>query len=432
MSEPKDRRIFLGMPGYGAISAPAARGFYKAVELPDTLTCCYRPGSLLAQNFNALWCMALNFVHAGEQIDYFAMQHADIGPEIHWLDKLINELERKDLDILGVAVPIKDGHGTTSLAIDGDDYWRPKCRLTMHELFRLPATFTSDDIGGRLLLNTGLWVCRFDPQWVKKVHFTINDRIAFDQASNNYHAEVEPEDWFFSRLCHELGLKIGATRIVRLIHQGEVPFSNTQPYGDQFDKAALSESIIPDKVNHWRFPFDVDGWLGVQEGEALAELAKGKRVVEIGSWCGRSTICLAQTANCVWAVDTFDGKGTPEPRDTRGEFRANMRRYGVQDCVVDLTDTDTIPNGGADLAFIDGAHDYEAVKADIERCLPLLAPDGLLAFHDYREKPGEFDGRWDEGVTLAVRDLVSAGAELLSTHDTLAVVRPPAAVTLEV
>ena len=36
-----------------------------------------------------------------------------------------------------------------------------------------------------------------------------------------------------------------------------------------------------------------------------------------------------------------------------------------------------------DFIYIDGAHDYDSVKQDIELALPLLKPRGILAGHDY-------------------------------------------------
>lgn len=157
--------------------------------------------SLLAQCFNGLWCKALNAQAEGKQVDYFAMQHSDVEPCDGWLDLLIDEMESKDLDVLGVAIPIKDNRGITSIAIgEPGDNWRVKCRLSLREIHSLPVTFTSDDIGGQLLLNTGLWVCRFDPKWNTQIHFEINDRIVYDSKSKCYRAQVEPEDWFFSRL----------------------------------------------------------------------------------------------------------------------------------------------------------------------------------------------------------------------------------------
>jgi hypothetical protein len=239
-------RTFIGMPGYGKQTADAGRGLWRARADMSNVAIEYRCGSLLAANFNALWCSALNIVHRGEHLSYFAMLHDDIGPAEGWLDVLIQELEANDLDVLGVAVPIKDHKGMTSLAIDGDGTWLPKCRLSLHEVLQLPETFTSEDVGGNLLLNTGCWVCKFDPEWARKVRFTINDRIVFNKATDQYESQVEPEDWYFSRLCHELGLKIGATRKVRLLHRGETDFNNYSDWGTQaFDRSYVSESQLP-------------------------------------------------------------------------------------------------------------------------------------------------------------------------------------------
>jgi hypothetical protein len=438
-----DRHVFVGMPGYGHLTASAARGFWRATRLPDRQVWYqYHEGSLLAANFNALLVTALNLVRQGRRIDYFAMQHADVEPQDWWLDTLIDEMEAGSLDVLGVVVPIKDTHGLTSLALDrpDGDPWRPYARLTMKEVFRLPETFTSEDIGHPLLLNTGLWAWRFDPAWLDKgLHFTINDRIVYSTTAEAYVAQCEPEDWNFSRQLHRLGLRIGATRKVRVTHRGDMAFSNGHPWGDQdHDAAWIDATPLPEPPpDRFIFPDDIDGWLLPSEGEALAGLARGKDVLEIGSYCGLSTICMARTADFVVAVDTHDGRGTPTPKNTIDELCSNLSRYGVLGNVDVLRGTfadlakpangesaalgEHWYPGGFDLAFIDGAHDLASVQNDIACALPLLAPGGLLAFHDYR-----CDGHPD--VTVAVDLLLEQGGELLSLTDSLAVVRPPAAV----
>ncbi len=241
------KRAFLGMPGYGDVSSGAARGFYRASS--GTLAVCrdYQEGSLLAANMNKLWCAALNDAHAGNPPDYFAMQHTDIQAEDFWLDTLVEELEAQDLDVLGVVVPIKDSLGLTSTALDrpDGDPWNPLCRLTMAEVYRLPETFTSEDVGYPLLLNTGLWVCRFAEAWAKDVHFTVNDRILLG-GDGRYGHQVEPEDWFVSRRFHALGLRVGCTRKVAVGHKGPRIHGNQKPWGDwTFDEQALTRSLIP-------------------------------------------------------------------------------------------------------------------------------------------------------------------------------------------
>lgn len=417
------KRVCLGMPGYGNITGGAARGFFRASRRHE-VALRMEASSLLAFNFNILWCWALNEARAG-RCDYFAMQHSDIEPEEFWLDALIEELDETGLDVLGVVAPIKGVTGTTSTALarpDGND-WRVHCRLTMKEVYRLPATFTSDDVGHPLLLNTGLWVCKFDEAWARKCHFEINDRIV-TTPDGTYVPENEPEDWHFSRQLHELGLKVGCTRNVELGHRGEMVYGNTNGWGEQaFDRAYLSGSVVPPVP--W-FPDDVEGWLSEQEGRELARLAEGKDVLEVGSYCGKSAVCLAQKARSVTCVDPFDGRATPNPGTTLDKFLKAIKRHDVMDRVSMLVGTSAevlpkLPPESFDFVFVDGAHDRASVETDIRLARELLRPGGLIAFHDYR-RPG------DPGVTDAVDTLISGGGELLGRFDSLAVVRPPATV----
>ena len=79
-----DRRIVLGMPGYGKQTAAAGRGFWRASADMRSVWNYYQAGSLLACNFNQLWCLALNLQRQGERVDYFAMLHDDVAPEDFW------------------------------------------------------------------------------------------------------------------------------------------------------------------------------------------------------------------------------------------------------------------------------------------------------------------------------------------------------------
>lgn len=434
------RRVLLGMPGYSGITSGASQSFWvctsgrtriggKAVTLEVDRQ--YQGGSLLAMCFNRLWCWALNDSHKGGKVDYFAMLHSDVEPEVYWLDKLIAEMERCDYDVLSAVVPLKDPNGITSTALarpDGDP-WRPLCRLTMKEVYDLPETFDESHTGHPLLLNTGCWVCRFENVSQHGMHFTINDRIIFDKKADEFVAEVESEDWNFSRQCNAAGLKLGATRKIGLHHVGNAHFSNQAAWGEQyFDSALVRQSQVkPQPAKEYVFPHYVDGWLLPEEGAALSELSRGKRVLEIGSYCGKSTICIAQTAEHVVAVDPHDGRGTFRPRETRQEMLKNLRDFGLADKVTIVHPDEFVPEewGPFDVGFVDGAHDYGSVQQDNDKLRRCLNPDGIIAFHDYRVKPGDVDSRWDPGVTQSVDELISDGGELLAIHGTIAVVRPP-------
>lgn len=180
----------------------------------------------------------------------------------------------------------------------------------------------------------------------------------------------------------------------------------------------------------WVFPHDVRGWLLECEGRKLAELASGKRVLEIGSFCGRSTVCIAQTAESVVCIDPFTGAGTSDRRDTLAEFEHNITSFGVGEKVEAFQGTTGeiapgLPSDSFDLVFIDGAHDFNSISLDVAAAERLLKPGGLIAFHDYRETPGDFDGREDPDVREAVKAYVKAGAELIETAGSVAVIKPP-------
>lgn len=169
-----------------------------------------------------------------------------------------------------------------------------------------------------------------------------------------------------------------------------------------------------------RFPADVRGWLLEDEGRALHEWARGRRVLEVGSFCGRSTICLAQSAVEVVSVDPHDGRGTGAPCFTLGEFRQNLARYGVTYTVTEIVgplESATL-EGTFDAAFIDAAHDYASVVRDIENACGALRPGGDLAFHDYW--PG------DPGVVRAVNELAASGWRITSTVARVAFLSPAA------
>lgn len=231
MEEP---RIFLAMPAYGPVEPEAAFAFYvRATEYPGRTI--YPPpakASLLANLFNAIWLQALqtrDMVGA----THFAMLHADVEPATNWLDTLHSEIERLAADVVSVVIPIKDGRGLTSTAIErpGGDLWEQQQRLTMREVLTLPETFGPDDVGGRrLLVNTGCWICDLRKPWVDRVEFRIQDRIGTGPDGTRK-AQCIPEDWDFSCQVQDAGGKVYATRKVKALHLGSTKFGNDRPWG---------------------------------------------------------------------------------------------------------------------------------------------------------------------------------------------------------
>lgn len=242
--------IYLGMPNTGTMTNGAASGFHRSTRRQDHhVELLTLASSLPTGNMNRLWCHAMNVARNG-RVDFFAMQHSDIEPPEYWLDTAIDELMAHGLDVLGVVAAIKDPRGLTSTAIahPSGDPWRIQNRLTMSEVYRLPETFTSDDVGGPVLINTGLWVCKFDMEWAPRVFFTVNDRIMIDRKTGEYIPQIEPEDWFFSRILHELGLRVGCTRKIEVRHRGDIAYGNAEPWGsDPFDRQWSEQSFLDER-----------------------------------------------------------------------------------------------------------------------------------------------------------------------------------------
>lgn len=132
--------------------------------------------------------------------------------------------------------------------------------------------------------------------------------------------------------------------------------------------------------------------------DAAAQVRPPGRIVEIGSFHGRSTIIVALAAQEgveVVAVDPHGGgdRGPNEyvPDAALGErdhriFHANLERAGVESRVqhVRRRSLDAFAQiaGPVDMLYIDGAHRYRFAKADIEHWGARVRPGGSVLIHD--------------------------------------------------
>jgi predicted O-methyltransferase YrrM len=165
-------------------------------------------------------------------------------------------------------------------------------------------------------------------------------------------------------------------------------------------------------------PLDIDtvkGFLAPAEGEALYRAALACAplgpCLEIGSYCGKSTVYLGaackKTGGVLFAVDHHRGseehqKGEEyhDPAlydaaarlmDSFREFRATMRRAELEDTVVPVVAPTRVAARAwrtpLSLVFIDGGHSMEAALADYRCWSPHLLPRGMLAIHDIFPDP---------------------------------------------
>lgn len=112
--------------------------------------------------------------------------------------------------------------------------------LTLREVETLPETFgVADVVDGlslqdypnpALLANTGLMLVNLHAPKVEQLSFTINDWM-WQREDGKFVCDVEPEDWFFSARAAELGLRVRATRKVKVEHIGSKAYPNYGGWG---------------------------------------------------------------------------------------------------------------------------------------------------------------------------------------------------------
>ena len=153
----------------------------------------------------------------------------------------------------------------------------------------------------------------------------------------------------------------------------------------------------------------VRGFLPDEEGQYLHQLAlEGTRLgpaLEIGSYCGRSTLWLADAArhnnSVVFAVDHHRGSEEHQPGeffhdaeltddqgrfDSLPEFRRNIQSSGLADTIIPvITSASVLANywqSPLGLLFIDGGHSLDTALADYRGWSQYVAKGAILAIHD--------------------------------------------------
>lgn len=199
------------------------------------------------------------------------------------------------------------------------------------------------------------------------------------------------------------------------------------------------------------FPIDINnvkGFLADDEAMALHQYALESSqqgpVLEVGSYCGKSTLYLAHAAkqnnSVVFAIDHHRGSeehqlgeeyhdadlydASEGLMDTFKEFRKNMRACNVEDTVVPVVAPSRVAakqwHTPLAMVFIDGGHSFEAAETDYRSWVTHIRIGGILAIHDLFPNP-------DEGgqapITIYRMALASGLFEELEVVNTLGILR---------
>jgi predicted O-methyltransferase YrrM len=159
----------------------------------------------------------------------------------------------------------------------------------------------------------------------------------------------------------------------------------------------------------------VAGFMPADEGRALYDAAlryfDGGVGVEIGTYCGKSTILLGAAAEqksaVLYTVDHHHGSEEHQPGwqyhdtsmvdsvtgrfDTLPTFRRTLDAAALDDHVVAVVGKSSIVAGAwrtpLQVAFIDGGHSESAAEQDFDGWAKWVAPGGALLIHDVFPDP---------------------------------------------
>jgi predicted O-methyltransferase YrrM len=192
---------------------------------------------------------------------------------------------------------------------------------------------------------------------------------------------------------------------------------------------------------------EIEGWLRAEEARLLMATAwrvstnaTTPIVVEIGSYCGKSTVVLASALKAfarggrLHAIDPHEGVvgahdsavGVSAGAPTLEALRRNLAHAEVADIVeiVPKRSSDVAWTAPIHLLFIDGLHDGASVRQDFAHFDSSVAAHGYVAFHDCDDSfPGVQDcieevlasGRYREvgrAVSLVVLQKLAEGERI--------------------
>ena len=162
------------------------------------------------------------------------------------------------------------------------------------------------------------------------------------------------------------------------------------------------------------------GFMPPDEGDALfaaaisaAAAVPGAPMLEVGSYCGRSTVWLGaaarQCGTVVFAVDHHRGSEENQPgwewhdetlvdpgigrMDTLPTFRRTVYASGFEDSVIAVVGASPLVarywTSPLAFCFIDGGHGVVPARLDYEGWTPHVALGGTLAIHDVFPDPAD-------------------------------------------
>ncbi len=168
----------------------------------------------------------------------------------------------------------------------------------------------------------------------------------------------------------------------------------------------------------------IPGWFYVNDVALFVDLSDHQRtrgqsgdLLEIGTFLGKSAVLLGfllGPGERLMVCDLFEGQAeSEEARREKDQWYADLARHRFEenyrrhhDRLPDIVagpsnELDRVgPDGSFRFIHVDGGHQYEVVRHDLENARRLLAPGGVAAIDDWRSvhTPGVIAATWEAVV----------------------------------
>jgi predicted O-methyltransferase YrrM len=232
---------------------------------------------------------------------------------------------------------------------------------------------------------------------------------------------------FSLALLASLALTLRLSRVIEKRENRGWPFRWPIPrvHPRELDPVFATTDLGPtlDTLVHYSSSIDVQGGTSDREAWILAVLAKRSHTIfEFGTCTGKTAHLLALNAPDASTIHTitlapdqaasYVKAAEDEGHETKAALRASVHTsfvytntpvaHKVRQYFGDSKAFDVAPLANTcDLIFVDGSHTASYVRSDSEKALAMLAPGGIIIWHDYR-------GPWrPRGVYKVLNQLAS-------------------------
>lgn len=203
------------------------------------------------------------------------------------------------------------------------------------------------------------------------------------------------DNWFSERAFAD-GVVVDARDRITFEHQhpvfGKGEMDETYARSNADYRYKTGEAIVERLRNGHRMPSEMHGWFDFRDVyDTLAQmLTTGASFVEVGVWQGKSISYLHDRLEDLGkkvdlvGVDTFLGDDDTGRRPVLDAWLENV----VDRPMIDEQHCDSVEGAAhwddhaLDGVFLDAAHDYESVMADLAAWRPKVKPGGFFGGHD--------------------------------------------------